>query len=165
MCPDPILVLTPHYSTVPNLYVKVVKPFMYTQADDVIMGLGTGRVPGVRSAGPRGNRTSGGFFLPHASSVFQVKSSREVKRKTASVNRFITVASCISVVCPPSPPQRTGPMAMSHMDPLERDSDSEVSAVLQHHVRPTAGSTGTFHPLPSLPASLVQSNIVSINFW
>ena len=47
---------------------------------------------------------------------------------------------------------------MSHLD---QETDSEVTAVLQHVRTTTVGATGTFHP--SLAASLVsvQPNMVS----
>ena len=89
--PRPILVLTPHITTVPNVYVKVVWctfMCMYTQADDVIMGLGTGRVPGVRSAGPRGNRTSGGFFCPTHRVCSKVKSRSQKKNSVGKAVQY-----------------------------------------------------------------------------
>lgn len=111
------------------------------------MGLGSGTVPGYvpRVLGEIGPAVF--FFLPHASSVSQVDEDENLKSLVKSSH---SVTTCIVSTRPSSPAT-----AMSHMD---HENDSEVSAVLRH--ARTAGATGTFHP--TIPASLVQPNIVSL---
>ena len=143
-----------------------------TNLHDVIRGLRArgppaGPVPGtvLGEIGPT-VRFSGFFFLPHAAFVFQAKLEAKIRSEKSLVESIYSLSQSslsrsLSLHRPLVRPYIQC-LAMASLS-TDHENDSEVSSVFSQHPvsnRPTVGATGTYIPA-SLPASLVQPNLVS----